>query len=72
MVEDSSYMSELSDNDRQVLQVWVADFDQSWSPERLTQRVRELRALRTPFCVPVVKEMVKIDLQRHWQQGHEI
>jgi WD40 repeat protein len=59
----------LPDHERDLLEAWLAEFDQSWNEGRLAERVRELPATG-PLRFAALVEMVKIDLERCWQRGH--
>ena len=65
-------MLELSERDRQLLESWLVEFDESWHSERLAERVRELPPHWNPLRLPALAEMVKIDLERQWQQGRRL
>lgn len=62
----------LSDADRQVLEAWLVEFDQTWADGRLAARVRQLPAPGQPLRLPALVEMVKIDLERLWQRGRRV
>ena len=65
-------MLELSESDRQLVESWLVEFDESWHSERLAERVRTLPPPWTPLRLPALAEMVKIDLERKWQQGRRV
>ena len=64
--------AELSESDRQLLESWLVEFDESWHSERLAERVRELPPPWTPLRLSALAEMVKIDLERQWQRGRRV
>src|SRR5256885_1597621 len=64
-------LADLSEGDRRMLESWLVGFDQQW-----TEGLLEDRAGRIPpdssWRLPALAEMVKIDLERHWQRGQQI
>jgi serine/threonine protein kinase len=61
-------VEDLSPEDQRLLRQWLADFEQSWEPGALAERVHALPpagALRY-FALA---EMVEIDLRRQWGRG---
>src|ERR1700682_2537524 len=83
MIEDSQHcgastmrdtdpgLAALSADERQKLDGWVVGFDQSWHEGRLAECVRALPGSGNPLRKPALLEMVKIDLDRHWQRGRK-
>lgn len=67
----SPSFSTLSKNDRQLLESWVVEFDQGWDENRLAMQVSQL-PVGSPLRIPAMTEMVKIDLERHWQLGRHL
>jgi WD40 repeat protein/predicted Ser/Thr protein kinase len=65
-------LATLSAADRQLLQGWLAEFEQSWYETRLAARVRQLPAPGSPLRRVALPELVKIDLRRCWQQGRQV
>jgi tetratricopeptide (TPR) repeat protein/serine/threonine protein kinase len=59
----------LSEADRQVLQSWLAKFDQAWDENKLALWVRQLPPAPSPLRLPALIEMIKIDLERQWQRN---
>jgi WD40 repeat protein/predicted Ser/Thr protein kinase len=70
MITASPHLARLSDAERSQLEAWLVEFDLRWNPDLLQSRARELPggAIR----VPALTEMVKIDLERQWQQGRRV
>jgi hypothetical protein len=64
-------LMDLSREDRQSLEWWLAEFDRSWHDGLLEGRVRDLRPQGDPLRLAAVAEMVKIDLEKQWQQGRK-
>jgi predicted Ser/Thr protein kinase len=62
----------LSVPERQVLEAWLAAFDQAWHGGALAERVQALSALSPALHFPALVEMVKRDLARQWQHGHRV
>src|SRR5437879_3881147 len=61
----------LSLEDRQLAESWLFEFDRDWHDGRLAERVRKLPPPGDPLRLPALVEMVKIDLERHWQHGRQ-
>jgi Protein kinase domain len=64
-----AHLAELSDDQRQVLESWLVDFDLTWDEGQLALWVRRLSASTGAMRRPALVEMVKIDLERRWQRG---
>jgi predicted Ser/Thr protein kinase len=65
-------LANLSAENRQVLERWLAEFDQSWKEGALEARVRSLPPAGSPLRRPALVEMVKIDLERCWRAGRRV
>ena len=64
-------LADLSDNDRQVLEAWLVEFDQRWEDGLLANRADQIPP-GSSWRLPALAEMVKIDLERQWARGQEI
>ena len=64
-------LAELSDDDRQVLESWLVEFDQGWDEGLLANRLG-LIPPGSSWRLPALAEMVKIDLQRQWGLGRQV
>jgi serine/threonine protein kinase len=62
-------IAELSEGDRQLLQNWLAQFEQFWDVARLQSLARFLPSRGTPLRAVLLVELVKIDLRHQWQRG---
>src|SRR5947209_6573745 len=62
----------LTDNERQALESRLVQFDGSWHEQRLAEEARELPPSGSPLRLPLLIEMVKIDLERKWQGGRGV
>jgi predicted Ser/Thr protein kinase len=62
----------LSTEKRQLVECWLADFDQSWHEGLLWERVKKLPPAGNPLRLAALAEMVKIDIERHWQAGKRV
>jgi len=71
MVPPNVRLADLSDDDRLALESWLAEFDQSWAEGLLQSRVEQIPTGRS-WRVPALAEMVKIDLERQWQNGRQV
>ena len=71
MVSPSPLLVHLSDAERAEVESWLVEFDLRWDTERLPVRVRQLPA-DGPLRLSALTEMVKIDIERQWQQGHRV
>jgi hypothetical protein len=70
MAITNSQLWGLSDEQRDVLEGWLVEFEQGWREGRLAARVRELPA--GPLRIPAMVELAKIDLERNWQNGRRV
>jgi serine/threonine protein kinase len=67
-----SHLLALSDEQRQVLESWLMAFDHQWDEQRLVAHLAKLPPPGDPLRRPALIEMVKIDLERHWQRGQPV
>jgi serine/threonine protein kinase len=72
MIAANSYLRGLTDEDRQVVEAWLVEFDQSWDENRLALQARRLPPAGSPLRLAALNEMVKIDLERQWQKGRQV
>ncbi len=72
MAAANTHLLKLPEAQRQILEAWLMDFERSWHPTRLAARVRELPPPGHPLHLPGLTELVKIDLERQWQQGNQV
>jgi hypothetical protein len=63
------HLAGLTDDQRQVLETWLVEFDQSWDEDRLASWVRRLPPREDCLRRPALVEMIKIDLERRWQRS---
>ena len=59
-------LADLSDDDRQVLESWLVEFDQGWDEGLLANRLGQIPP-GSSWRLPALAEMVKIDLQQQWR-----
>ncbi len=64
-------LADLSDDDRQVLESWLVEFDQGWDEGLLANRLDQIPP-GSSWRLPALAEMVKIDLERQWGRGRQI
>jgi serine/threonine protein kinase len=64
-------LADLSDDDRQVLESWLVEFDQRWDERLLASRVDRIPP-GSSWRLPALAEMVKIDLERNWRLGRQV
>jgi hypothetical protein len=69
MPATDAHLAELSDDQREVLETWLVEFDQTWDVGRLAAWMRRLPPHGDCMRRPALVEMVKIDLERRWQRG---
>lgn len=62
-------LAALSAEDRQLVESWLVDFDQAWNEDRLKDWLGRLPPRGDCLRRAAVVEMVKIDLERRWQEG---
>ena len=69
----NAQLSALANQDRAMVKVWLVAFEQSWTEHALGEWVvRRLPAPGHPLRRPILVEMVKLDLERQWQQGRRL
>jgi serine/threonine protein kinase len=66
-----SQSSDLAETDRQILDAWLAEFEQNWSPEHLARCVPDLPGEESPLRRPALIGMVRIDMRRTWQPSKQ-
>jgi hypothetical protein len=70
MAATNEQVLRLAGAQRQQLEAYLAEFDQSWHEGRLAEQARALPP-DSPLRGPALVEMVKIDLERQWQRGRQ-
>ena len=69
----SPELLELSQADRETLETWLVEFDQTWQEDALaTWAAEKLPEPENALRRPALAEMVKVDLERHWQRDHRL
>jgi serine/threonine protein kinase len=71
MVAQRRPLADLSDADRHEIEAWLVAFAERWEDGILAQRVEQIPP-GSSWRLPALAEMVKIDLQRQWQHGHQV
>lgn len=66
------HLERLAGVDRRLLESWLSAFNQAWHEGQLAERVQQLPPPGSALRLPALVEMVKIDLERQWQQGRQI
>ncbi len=61
--------TQLSEAEQRQLEAALVEFDRRWDEGRLAVAVRELTVAASPLRVALLVELVKLDLQRQWQDG---
>jgi len=64
-------LADLSNDDRQVLESWLVEFDQGWDEGLLAKRLDQIPP-GSSWRLPALAGMVKIDLQRQWRRGRQV
>jgi len=64
-------LADLSDDDRQVLDSWLVDFEERWDEDLLANRLDQIPP-GSSWRLPALAEMVKIDLERQWRRGRQV
>ena len=72
MAVSKSKLSELAEADRQLLESWLIDFEDAWHEQLLPERITQLPDSPSPLRLAALAEMVKIDIERQWQAGHQV
>lgn len=65
-------LAELSARQREALEAWLFEFDQSWHESALAATAEKIEQLPVDLRPAVLVEMVKIDLERQWQIGRQL
>ncbi len=68
----SPQLAALSAPDRELLEARLVRFDQSWNDQALASQAASLTELPEHVRAAALVEMVKIDLERQWQQGRRV
>jgi WD40 repeat protein len=63
---------ELALADRLQLEAWLAEFDEAWNEQLLAARVGRLPPPGQPLRLAALIELVKIDLERNWQNNRHL
>jgi hypothetical protein len=69
MTAADAHLAQLSDDQRQVLEAWLVEFDLSWDERRLASWAKRLPPRGDGLRRTALVEMVKIDLERRWDRG---
>ncbi len=64
-------LADLADDDRQMLESWLVEFDEKWDEGSLSSRLDQIPP-GSSWRLPALCEMVKIDLQRQWKSGRQV
>ena len=69
----SPELLELSQEDRETLETWLVEFDQTWQEDALaTWAAEKLPGPETTLRRLALAEMVRVDLERQWQRDHRL
>jgi tetratricopeptide (TPR) repeat protein/tRNA A-37 threonylcarbamoyl transferase component Bud32 len=71
VVTDPSQFSELSEAQRDSVAQLVRQFDAGWDEKKLATGVSLLPVPPDPVRLPALVEMIKHDLEQHWQRGRQ-
>ena len=69
MSSAASHLLALHETDRQALESWLSDFEQTWDADRLDAVTRVLPPRTSPLRLPLLVELVRHDLRRRWRGG---
>ncbi len=72
MAAANTVLRNLTDADRQKVEAWLLDFENSWTPVALGACAAKLPPAGQPLRLPTLVEMVKIDLERQWRNGRPL
>ncbi len=72
MAAANTQLLHLSEAQRQTVEAWLMDFEQSWHATRLAECVRALPPPGHPLHRPALTEMVKVDQEQQWQHGSQV
>ena len=64
--------NELSDDTRRDLEAVLLSFDLSWSETKLAELVLSLPLAGDPLRLATLIELIKIDIERQWQNGQQL
>src|SRR5262249_28671454 len=68
MAGTNTWRRDLDGRQRERLEAWLVEFEQSWDEGRLATCASKLPP-QDALRVPAILEMVKIDLERSWERG---
>src|SRR5438067_725675 len=72
MTATKPILEALPDERRAAVESWLVEFDRGWDEGRLAAQVGRLPPTLHSLRLPILVEMVKIDLERHWQNGQPV
>jgi hypothetical protein len=72
MAPAEPHLAVLSDEHRRILEAWLVEFDESWEESRLAAWMRKLPQPGNRLRLPLLIEMIKIDLERRWEHGKRV
>jgi serine/threonine protein kinase len=72
MPDHGPIVEALSPPDRQVVEAYLVEFDQSWDPRRLRERVSQLPPPGDRLRRPLLLGIVQIDLRRRWREQQKV
>jgi serine/threonine protein kinase len=65
-------LAAITEEERQDVESWLAEFEQGWDEKRLKKQVRKLPPAGDARRLPALLEIVKFDLQSHWTRGKRV
>src|SRR5215831_4203941 len=69
MATTNPKLPSLSEEQRRLVQSWLAEFERDWTEGRLAARTATLPSPGDPLRLPALVGLVRIDLIRSWQRG---
>ncbi len=69
MRETDPHLRTLSPQQRQLVESRLVKFDLEWTPTALMDAAKSLAPATDPLRLPILAELVKIDLERRWQSS---
>ena len=68
----SPTLAQLTDRDQEMLETLLVEFDTSWQPDSLSTWAGEKLPEEEPLRRLALVEMVRVDMEKQWQQGRHL
>jgi predicted Ser/Thr protein kinase len=72
MASRPSALQPLSAEEKLLIKSWLLEFSQTWTADRLAERIAILPPQGDRLRLPTLIELIKHDLRRRWEQGDRV